>query len=411
MKRKKASLTASQPSVGLVSRLMSNLRSPSKNEPDVPAAVQVPRPTSGCTAGCCPDTSGTAALAARSAQMREALQGMDVDAPPPPPAPPKPPSRALVSVTSSRDVPVKTSSRVQMIKLEHSGAMVPAAQLAEIKSKQRGPRGLWGSEWAFPGQLHGPGHTHDIFDREALERPKAWNCHGVCGCLRGDCAAQLTSADVVRLRQELVVRCEGLPGQATLKPWQVVQSDLLSSYDRTSETWNRTIVALDQYTSISMCPSAFGLLMGITGPTFYDKVLTPIRDGTAVRLGSGTGAKRIMSREDHAKQRGLETAMLASYVRDLVNQHEQQPAPGAAGQRGVTVISKTSWKEKWAACCRYFESAGKDAPPGSQSMLKRVWKVSHSVSSCFAGCVTVSDVSSCVRCVRRRRKSDCVRRR
>ena len=49
----------------------------------------------------------------------------------------------------------------------------------------------------------------------------------------------------VRLHQELAVRCEGLPGQAALKPWQVVQSDLLSSYDRTSETWNLTLVAKD----------------------------------------------------------------------------------------------------------------------------------------------------------------------
>ena len=69
--------------------------------------------------------------------------------------------------------------------------------------------------------------------------------------------------------------------------------------------------------------------MGLTGISFYDSVVKPIQDGTAARLAAGSGAKRIMSNEDRALQRTLDYSFLRSYVRDLVNKHEQQPAPGA----------------------------------------------------------------------------------
>ena len=381
MKRKKAAvMPASSNAVGAITRLLTTLRSPSKGgeEEDPSVHVHVVPPVEHATA-----EPGTGSVAARGSQIRLQLEDMDVsEAEPSPPLSFVPTPKPLAAVTSTREPGIKIVRepeikivREQGVVLVHTGKLVQLSDLAQIKRDQRGQRGLWRADWAFPGQLHGPGRTHNALDRLAVEQPPEWNCHGCLGCACGDCASQLKGADVLRLREEAAIRCQGLPGQGKLKLSQIVQSDLFGSYDRNSQQWNTINVQLDAFSSVKLCPSAYGLLMGLTGTTFYDSVVKPIQDGTAVRLAAGSGAKRILSNEDRAKQRTLDYNFLSAYVRDLVNKHEQQPAPGAAAVKGETVISKTSWKEKWKACVRYFDQTALMTTPGSQSMLKRVWKV------------------------------------
>ena len=63
--------------------------------------------------------------------------------------------------------------------------------------------------------------------------------------------------------------------------------------------------------------------------------------------------------------------MLQQYVKThLVNAHEQNLAPGAH-QGKQTVLNKSSWNDKWAACVSFFEKSAHGRAVGSKTLLKR----------------------------------------
>lgn len=374
--KRKKNVTGTVPPVSVtwLSQLMSKMKSPGRDQRleggDVPSeqshALVVANKDRQQPISRLSTAREACATAARGSQVMKAIESVELHPDDGGTIPRRAPYEQR-TVTSTYD-------REQTIVLQYRNKIISVSSLADIKREQRGNRGMWSNEWAFPGQISRPGCRPDVFERNALERATQWICHACLGCTLGDCAAQLLTSDVYKLRQEALVRCEGPPGGARLPLWQIVQSDLFNVYDRSREGWSRINVVVDQHTSVQMCPSAYGLAMGLSGPMFYDHVVRPIQQGNAVQLGAGSGAKRILSKEEMARKRSLALTMLEAYVRDLVNQHEQQPAPGAARQNGETVISKRSWTQKWEACCQYFATTGQ-APPGSKSMLKRVWKV------------------------------------
>ena len=238
---------------------------------------------------------------------------------------------------------------------------------------------MWATAWAFPGSIGAS--SLDVLNRESLKRATEWNCHDTLGCKRGDCCSQLQTSDVMELRRSGLARAETttMCGQkATLS--MIVQGDLKSAYHRTMTTWGHICVNINDYASVELCPSAYGIVMGLTGSTFYDKVVQPIAKNECYDLVPSMMIPRTrVQLEEH---RSLEYSMLSAYVRSLLFKHECQPAPGAAAPSNgqITVMSKTSWKQKWAACETYFKGTAAATPPGSMSMLKRVWKVQQQIS-------------------------------
>ena len=265
-------------------------------------------------------------------------------------------------------------------KMEFSGKSLAKSELKVIKSQQRSVsrRSMWATEWAFPYQ--DPSEKgRDVLNTAACERAVEWNCHGVLGCQSGDCMAQVSALEVFKLRMHGQARIQpnGLGGSLHLH--DIVLSDLVGCYDVTNQTWGKVHVRIDDFKSCCLCASAYGLCLGMIGSTFYDKVVSCIIKGNAVPLGSASAALLPRTKAEEAERRSHDFNMLSAYVRSLRNKHEMQPAPGAVTNRSspgdITFMSKTTWREKWAACERYFRSSPDEYIPGSQSMLKRVWKV------------------------------------
>ena len=106
MKRKKAAvMPASSNAVGAISRLLSTLRSPSKDGEEVHPSVHVHvvPPVEHATA-----EPGTGSVAARGSQIRLQLEDMDVsEAEPSPPLSFVPTPKPLAAVTSTREPGIK----------------------------------------------------------------------------------------------------------------------------------------------------------------------------------------------------------------------------------------------------------------------------------------------------------------
>ena len=280
-------------------------------------------------------------------------------------------SRRLVP-TSEMATPVPPTFE-KTYTLEHSGRRITAAEFEAEKIKTRGTRHFWSTEHIFPGQS--PRFELDKFERSSLLRSTQWCCLHVLHCESGDCLSQLQTSDIASMRQAAAARSSKntFGGQITLH--DIVQSDLLPCYDRTNEKWMKINVALDNYSSVKLCPAAYGLAMGMVGSTFYDNVVRPIRDNSASLVGSSSAVPVERNKLDEAGKLSLDYNLLASYVRSLRTRYECQPAPGASRFSDLhtvqTVKTKDTWKNKWAICTAHFSGN----PPGSQAMLKRVWKV------------------------------------
>ena len=283
--------------------------------------------------------------------------------------------------TQTMKIPLLTSSTIVAHTVSASaksfgnGTMLSEDSLAQVKLEQRGTHGLaYDASFFFPSKGSETGKTlsdSDKLDRTSIRRALRYICHGMHNCLCGDCLLALQEMDVYRFRTAAMRRIE----LERISLQDILVADLSPSLNRTADRWEPTRIALDDVTSHLVCPAAYGLLLGASGSTLK-KALLHIKESPADASSipvphriRGGPASAALERE----QRSEDWCLLRSYVADLINKHEANPAPGAHQPGRITHINKSTWKAKWSDVQFYFRTAPR--VPGSQSMLKKVWKL------------------------------------
>jgi len=260
--------------------------------------------------------------------------------------------------------------------LRHSKTTLTKAEMVLIRNDQFDTCHSYKSEFFFPHDKVGPG-SKDVFDRDSYLLATKYVCHGKYNCSFGDCLSVFQTSDIQTMRQRTASRCTldshdlKAPGPIP-QMCSILQMDLSHAYDRTNDRWNLVNVPLDAYTSHYVCPSAYALLVGATSATFR-------RAAAAIKRGDQLSATTVhqwttMTTNEQQSHLSVDRALLGSYVRTLLTKHEANPAPGAHQPGRMTHITKQTWKFKWEACKQHFKASKAGRPPGSQSMLKRVWK-------------------------------------
>ena len=250
-----------------------------------------------------------------------------------------------------------------------NGTSFTTENLRKIKSEQRSSQNLYSTAVFFPTTTSARAmlSDDDRTSRSSLRLASTYICDGNYGCKRGDCMQPLESADVLTFRRSVMTRrCSSKDQSMKL----FLLQNLTRCYNRTDEQWGSLMVHLDQVSSVEVCPAAFALLAGSTS--------TQLRAAAATIADPDLAAPKIKdvftTVRQQNEQRGIHFSLLRSYVAELVNKHEANPAPGAHQPGRITHMNKQTWKQKWAACRIFFQGSA-DGVPGSQSMLKRVWKL------------------------------------
>ena len=279
--------------------------------------------------------------------------------------------KAVIGLSQrSRSEPVLPSSLIRgagMHLLAVSNRFISDREFKAYKSQQRqSSHHVYSSDFFFPS-FDGRAKNARLLDeqklsRMALARAPEFVCLNIHGCTKGDCLHGLQTSDVQKMRHEYMSKS----ASSSLK--DVLHTELLLFYDRTTCVWNEVNVSLDASSSFKCCPISFCLLVGASASTAA-RVIQLVEDNMAparkVLLPS-----RVL---DRRTQVSLDWATLSSYVASLLSKHEADPAPGAHQPQRQTHISKMTWKQKWDSCCQYFRDA--DRVPGSKTMLKRVWRL------------------------------------
>ena len=263
-----------------------------------------------------------------------------------------------------------------------------AADASAKRAEQRGSQGWYKSNLFFgvSNEIKNARVTdeHRLATTSCRMAPK-FMCRGITNCTHGDCLHSLESLDIFKQRTLYCAKSAG----SSLK--EVLLAELFPFYDRATQRWQLVPVHLDELTTIYCCPCSFCLLVGVSPSVGYS-IIHDIVAG----LQFEPTVPRFVSYKDNRHQNTLDWSLLRQYVATLLNKHEADPAPGAHQPGRQTFITKQSWKQKWDACRTYFQDA--DRQPGSQSMLKRVWKLekrlkerrakSHSKCSTCSGIAT-----------------------
>ena len=256
------------------------------------------------------------------------------------------------------------------------------------KAEQRSSQNYWKAEYAFP--------TGDVYERDSLVAARDFVCFGMQGCKIGDCCRLLETSDISDLRREAAVRAAALKertdGGHKGALLDVVQSDLQPYWD--GSHFSMVNCRLSVSTQVQICASAYALAVGLTGSS-AQKVFQRIKDDVPLSMPVAP-EERFESKEEQVKRESLEYSMLARYVdTQLVKANEQNPAPGASNLKQTT-INSCSWKEKWAACCAFFENSHHGRPVGSKSMLRRVWRkqklIKERIASTHSKCTICCDL-------------------
>ena len=262
--------------------------------------------------------------------------------------------------------------------------VVPEAK--RRKSYQRDTRGMPLTSHFFPGQEAGDKYKNTL-DSGSYRAGCTWICHGVFGCKFGDCSLALDAADVLQLRHAAIARTSALMTQTCsddVKLAKIFENDIHSLLqldpENSSDTWSRINVKVDGQRTIPLCPSAYGVVLGLSGTSIY-------RATTSVRTGDAQGWRarcKSMRKEDQYKsvnwtggtgrsQQVLDLLSIEQYVNSLVYKHEMCPAPGAAKRPVETHVTSKSWKERRRDMESYFGDKGLPCP-GSKTMMKNVWR-------------------------------------
>ena len=253
-----------------------------------------------------------------------------------------------------------------------NGTRLTKEEVRRVKREQRNTQGGYSSEFFFPTHAKRTGGDNltdeDRLDRTAIRRATRYLCDRTFGCQIGDCLCALQQSDIIQFRQQFMHRKIAASGKM-IPQKDLLVADLARAWNRSTDVWETLILAVDDVTSVRVCPASYGLLCGVA--------FTSLRAAMdAVKTALVTGGQLVpaaMSVQNVREQRSEDWTLLRQYVAELLDKHEANPAPGAHQPGRMTHISKTTWKDKWAACQFRF----KDAPrvPGSKSMLKKVWKL------------------------------------
>ena len=272
------------------------------------------------------------------------------------------------------------------VTLANSGKILSGQEYRSIKAEQRTGQNYWKSEWAFP--------SGDVFERESLLRARSFVCLGMHGCRVGDCCSRVESHDVFELRRRVAARASKIPsgnGRARESAvLDVVHSDLAPVWD--GENFGTVNLQLSKYVTIKICPASYAFLAGLKGSS-AQTVIQRIKDDVPPPA-SVPQEKEHESAEEQSKRKSLEYGMLERYVSSQVmNSHEQNPAPGAHHQK-QTVVNTSSWEEKWQTCCYFFQQSHHGQNVGSKSMLKKVWRAEKLLKERLASSHSKCDICS-----------------
>ena len=278
----------------------------------------------------------------------------------------------LVPETSTHIVPFNAGGASTTF---GNGTCLTTADIPKVKLEQRNSKNLYCSKFFFPSHVRRTEGDNlmdeDRLDRAALRRATRYLCHRTYNCLIGDCLCVFQQSDVLQFRQQFMQRRISANGKI-IPQKDLLVVDLRAAWNRSSELWEPLGVAVDDVTTYTVCPAAYALLCGVASCTFRiaaDAVKnSPVVGGQFVPMHAAA-----TSQQNLREQRSEDWCLLRSYVAELVDKHEANPAPGAHQPGRMTHISKTTWNSKWNAVLVYF----KDAPrvPGSKSMLKKAWKL------------------------------------
>jgi hypothetical protein len=206
-----------------------------------------------------------------------------------------------------------------------NGTSMTTTELREKKAEQRSSQSLYATAVFFPTSLKRQAKLtdEDRLSRPSLKAASAYICDGNYGCKRGDCMKPFESADVLTFRQNVMAKREINGKSQNMKDFLV--QNLTRCYNRTDERWGTLNVHVDQVASVEVCPAAFALLAGSTSSQLQSAaamIADPDRE-TPIFPEVFTTVKQ------QNEQRGLHFSLLRSYVAELVNKHEANPAPGA----------------------------------------------------------------------------------
>lgn len=258
---------------------------------------------------------------------------------------------------------------------------------------QRSTTNLYKSKVFFPNGMNDEG----VFHRQSIIAATAYICKNNYGCQMGNCASNLSSFDIARLRQE--ARC--FMKTTNMTQAQFVTDKLLSSYDARTSTFSYINLQLDAVTTVQVCITAWSLANGFSS-TLLQSVVSKIKSGEVLestehfmyqnrikninerRSLQFTQLRKFITRRPSlvdsvgalkTSENFWKTLYAGEYVRTLVFTHEMNPAPGAARRAaGETTLSKRSWIQKWDDCKLYFRKNNLEAP-GSICVLKKAWKL------------------------------------
>ena len=356
-----------------------------------------------CDGGTCPLSHQFSQLQSPARKKRESKDDTRVVAAPEPRAGGGR-SQPFAFLSQSSSVPSAPGGSAR-ITLKNGTEFANAKELKKEKKKQRNTQGMYSSEFFFPaeGRAVGANLMDGVrYGRPSLARAPKYVCLGVMGCRSGDCLAALQSSDVHAFRQQTDARRAGPGGKVV--PWkQLIGQDLQKLWNRTTETWTPLQVALDEACSVPLCPSAYALLCGVA-PTTCSEAIKLIKE-CEVKGGELVGAfptPAFSTAASLREQRSLDWCTLRAYVADLLSKHEANPAPGAHQPGAMTHITKSTWHSKWEAVREHFKNAAR--VPGSQSMLKKVWKLETRLKekkACsHSKCTTCSTIDTSVDSVR-----------
>ena len=102
----------------------------------------------------------------------------------------------------------------------------------------------------------------DRLDRTALRRATRYLCDRTFGCQIGDCLCSLQQSDVLQFRQQFMQRKIAASGKM-IPQKDLLVADLARAWNRSTDVWETLILAVDDVTSVRVCPASYGLLCGV----------------------------------------------------------------------------------------------------------------------------------------------------
>ena len=251
-----------------------------------------------------------------------------------------------------------------------NGTVMTHDQVRQTKTKQRSSQGLYSTTQFFPTSAASRKQIsdEDRTARSSLIAAPSYICEGNYGCKHGDCLSGLVSADVLAFRTSVMSRRHASGGQS-MKDF--VLQNLTLCYNRTEQKWTSLTVHLDEVSSAELCPASFALLAG-SSSSLLRAVAAAISSPDLQMVPKPRFVYTTAKQRN--EKRGLHFSLLRAYVAGLLDKHEANPAPGAHQPGKITSINRQTWSQKWDACERYFQNSD-CGTPGSQTMLKRAWKL------------------------------------